>query len=428
MSDRRIRCAGAAPRRTSPTSRGSVLVRVDFNVPLHDGVRRPATVADDFRIRRRAAHHRVAPGRRGRGDGLHPPRAARRARPTRAGSWTRCASGCPAGPGVELLENLRFDPGEKANDPAFVEKLVDGFDAYVNDAFGAAHRAHASVVGPPQFLPERGGPALRRRRSRSSGGILEQPGPALRGRGGRRQGGRQARRAQGPGCTRWTPWWSAGGMAFTFLAAQGHDIGGSLVDRDRSRSAAELLDSGAPILLPTDIVALEPGGDLRLRLHHGPQGSVKVMGPTCPTGGPGLDIGPETAAAFAEAVAGGGHRAVERPYGRLRGPALRRGHAGRGRGGGRTAPASRWSAVATAPRASTSSGWPTDRLHLHRWRGVPRAPRVRRPAGPRRAAAGAATPPATAPGERRHSGPRRPLVSGNWKMHLDHLEAHPRRA
>ena len=52
-------------------------------------------------------------------------------------------------PGVELLENLRFDPGEEANDPAFVATLVDGVDGYVNDAFGASHRAHASIVGPP---------------------------------------------------------------------------------------------------------------------------------------------------------------------------------------------------------------------------------------------------------------------------------------
>ena len=52
-------------------------------------------------------------------------------------------------PEVELMENLRFDPGEEANDPAFVDTLVAGFDLYVNDAFGASHRAHASVVGPP---------------------------------------------------------------------------------------------------------------------------------------------------------------------------------------------------------------------------------------------------------------------------------------
>ena len=58
-------------------------------------------------------------------------------------------------PGVELMENLRFNPGEEANDPQFVDQLVKGVDLYVNDAFGAAHRAHASIVGPPQRLPLR---------------------------------------------------------------------------------------------------------------------------------------------------------------------------------------------------------------------------------------------------------------------------------
>ena len=63
-------------------------------------------------------------------------------------------------PGVELLENLRFDPGEEANDPGFVAKLVAGQDVYVNDAFGASHRAHASIVGPPQTLPSAAGRLL----------------------------------------------------------------------------------------------------------------------------------------------------------------------------------------------------------------------------------------------------------------------------
>jgi 3-phosphoglycerate kinase len=71
-------------------------------------------------------------------------------------------------PGVELLENLRFDPGETGNDPAFVAKLVDGIDGYVNDAFGASHRAHASIVGPPQFVPSAMGRCCRRRSRCSS--------------------------------------------------------------------------------------------------------------------------------------------------------------------------------------------------------------------------------------------------------------------
>ena len=65
-------------------------------------------------------------------------------------------------PEVALLDNLRFDPGETANDPAFVAKLIEGHDVYVNDAFGASHRAHASVVGPPQYLPSAAGRLLHR--------------------------------------------------------------------------------------------------------------------------------------------------------------------------------------------------------------------------------------------------------------------------
>jgi len=64
--------------------------------------------------------------------------------------------------GVELLDNLRFSPGEEANDPAFVLELVKGHDAYVNDAFGSSHRAHASVVGPPKYLPSAAGRLLAR--------------------------------------------------------------------------------------------------------------------------------------------------------------------------------------------------------------------------------------------------------------------------
>src|SRR5207248_5973577 len=77
-------------------------------------------------------------------------------------------------PGVELLENLRFDPGEEANDSAFVDRLVDGRDLYVNDAFGAAHRAHASIVGPPARLPSAAGRLLARE-VEVLGGLLHEP-------------------------------------------------------------------------------------------------------------------------------------------------------------------------------------------------------------------------------------------------------------
>src|SRR6202044_4045373 len=152
-----------------------VLVRVDFNVPLHIGVRGRATVADDFRITAALPTLRrlqeegadvVACSHLGRPGGRPDPRWEMD--PVRARLQTLCA-------GVELTENLRFDPGEKANDPAFVQRLIQGFDAYVDEAFGVAHRADASIVGPPQFLPSAAGVRFAKE-VEGLGGMLEHPG------------------------------------------------------------------------------------------------------------------------------------------------------------------------------------------------------------------------------------------------------------
>ena len=136
-----------------------VLVRTDFNVPMSgpDDARR---VTDDFRIRAalptleyltsRGASV-VCASHLGRPKGK--PEVKYSMAPVRA-ILSELA------PGVELLENLRFNPGEEGNDPAFVEGLVKGIDLYVNDAFGAAHRAHASIVGPPRKLPSAAGRLL----------------------------------------------------------------------------------------------------------------------------------------------------------------------------------------------------------------------------------------------------------------------------
>ncbi|MCH1435765.1 MAG: phosphoglycerate kinase, partial [Acidimicrobiales bacterium] len=135
----------------------SVLVRADFNVPISDGV-----ITDDLRIRAaiptlrflvEAGAKVTACSHLGRPKGEPDPTYS--VEPVRAklAEWV---------PEVSLLDNLRFDPGETANDPAFVQRLIDGQDAYVNDAFGASHRAHASIVGPPQFLPSAAGRLLQR--------------------------------------------------------------------------------------------------------------------------------------------------------------------------------------------------------------------------------------------------------------------------
>src|SRR5919112_1616911 len=134
-----------------------VLLRADFNVPIRDGV-----ITDDLRIRaalptiewlRDRGAAVVACSHLGRPKGKPDPKYSMD--PVRA----RLAE---LAPGIELLENLRYDPGEEANAPAFVDRLVDGIDLYVNDAFGASHRAHASVVGPPARLPSAAGRLLAR--------------------------------------------------------------------------------------------------------------------------------------------------------------------------------------------------------------------------------------------------------------------------
>ena len=140
-----------------PVEGRRVLVRTDFNVPLDDG-----RITDDFRIRaalptitwlQERGATVVCASHLGRPKGQPNPKYSMD--PVRA----RLAE---LAPGAELLENLRFDPGEEGNDPAFVARLVEGMDAYVDDAFGAAHRAHASIVGPPRTLPSAAGRLLAR--------------------------------------------------------------------------------------------------------------------------------------------------------------------------------------------------------------------------------------------------------------------------
>ena len=200
-------------------------------------------------------------------------------------------------------------------------------------------------------------------------------------------------------------------MAFTFLAAQGHDVGGSLVDRDRIDDCAALLASGTPILLPTDIVALEPGADVRMRLHRrarcGSSGRDVPEGWRASTSGPRRWRLRRRASARPAPCCGTG------PWASSRTSASRR--------DGRAWPA----AVAECRGFTVVGGGDSvgrrrragpgrrDRLHLHRRGRLPRAPRVRRPARAGRAARRAQRTPAAglAAGEspERDRPPRRPL-------------------
>ena len=279
----------------------SVLVRVDFNVPLREGDGGQTEIADDFRIRaalptlqylldRGAAV--TACTHLGRPEGA--PDVRWELAPVREELALLA-------PKVELLENLRFDPGEEHNDPAFVEKLVNSHDIYVNDAFGVSHRRHASVVGPPTRLPSAAGFLLERELD-GLGTLLGAPDrPFVAVVGG-------AKVADKLGVLeslleRVDALLVGGGMAFTFLAAAGHSVGGSLVDPDRIEECGRLLRSTDKIHLPSDLVALEPGAAFGCGCV---EGKVVTIGVDVPEEWRGLDIGPETVADYAKTIAGAG--------------------------------------------------------------------------------------------------------------------------
>ncbi|MCO5332387.1 MAG: phosphoglycerate kinase, partial [Ilumatobacteraceae bacterium] len=193
---------------------------------------------------------------------------------------------------VELLENLRFDAGEEGNDPAFVATLVDGMDLYVDDAFGACHRAHASIVGPPQTLPSAMG-LLLQKEVEVLLGLRDHPKhPFVAVLGGSKISDKlgvvdallQVVDALVIG----------GAMCFTFLAAQGYGIGDSLWEPDQvdtcKRLLAETAASGKTIHLPEDLVGVDAGGNFA------------TFGRSLPDGAKGFDIGPGSAAAFSDVI------------------------------------------------------------------------------------------------------------------------------
>lgn len=269
-----------------------VLVRADFNVPLRDGA-----ITDDLRIRSALPTMRwlqergatvTACSHLGRPKGAPDPRYPME--PVRA----RLAE---LAPGVELMENLRFDPGETANDPSFVARLIAGQDAYVNDAFGASHRAHASIVGPPQHLPSAAGRLLAREVEVLLGCRDKPRRPFVAILGGAKVSDKlgviEALLDVVDGLI------IGGGMCFTFLAAQGHSVGSSLLEADQVDRCRDLLAGGHAIHLPSDITALGPGGKIG---DPAAGGEVRQVGTDLADGWTGVDIGPGTAAVFTDVV------------------------------------------------------------------------------------------------------------------------------
>ena len=256
-------------------------------------------------------------------------------------------------PGVELGENLRFDPGEKANDPAFVASLIEGFDAYVNEAFGVAHRRHASIVGPPQFLPSAAGLRLASE-VEVLGGMLDRarPAPSSPWSAGPRWPTRS--RCSRSWRTKVDTLVVGGGHGLHLPGRAGpHASGAPCSTPTTSRTAGTCStrvprSSCPPTSGPSSPAARSAAGG------SAPGAGSRSLRATCPTAGPG-----STSARVGRRLRRGRqprrHGAVERAAGRLRGPTVRRRHPGGGPGGGRRARASPSSAAATAPARWRSS-------------------------------------------------------------------------
>ena len=284
-----------------PVSGRRVLVRADLNAPLRETGTGGYEVSDDFRLRacvptltwlvERGAHVSVC-------SHLGRPRGKVDLRYSMTPVRERMAT---LAPGVEVMENLRFDPGEEANDPEFVRRLVEGFDYYVNDAFGACHRRHASIVGPPLLLPSVAGRLLEREVEALSRLLINPRRPFVAVLGG-------AKVADKLGLLtslsqKVDQLFLGGAMCFTFLAALGHDVGASPSEPAFFDEARALL-SRYELQLPEDIVALSPDGSFAL--GKPPSGTVRTFGIDLLPGWRGADIGPATRASFGEVIARAG--------------------------------------------------------------------------------------------------------------------------
>jgi phosphoglycerate kinase len=285
-----------------PSVRGQrVLVRTDFNVPMARG-----RITDDLRIRlsldtlgwllAHGAARVTTASHLGRPKGR--PDRAYDMGPVRSRLYELLdTAGLDAGR-VEVLDNLRFDPREEAGDLSLAVELVADEDLFVNDAFGAAHRPHASVVGPPRLRPAAAGRVMAREVEVLSGLLHNAARPFVAVLGG-------AKVSEKLGVIeallgRVDTLLIGGGMSFTFLAAQGHSIGASLFEPKRVEACARLLTSGRSVLIPTDLIVLSPGG--RFGSDPDRSGQVRQVGADVPDGWAGLDIGPGTAAAFADVI------------------------------------------------------------------------------------------------------------------------------
>jgi len=317
-----------------------VLMRVDFNVPLDNGVvtdttRIEATLPSLATLVERGARL-VLMSHLGRPKGEVNP--ALSLKPVAAelesllgrpvlfieeciGDEVRAAVDDLDEGGVVLLENLRFHSGEEANDPVFAHELAQLGDVYVNDAFGTAHRAHASTVGVTKHFEECAAGYLMARELQYLGEALAEPRtPFYAILGGAKISGK----IDVIEALKWKvdELFIGGGMAFTFLAARGFEVGGSLVDEDRIEMARALLEAsrqgeGAPIRLPIDVVAAR---ELKIGIE-----TVTVPADAIPPRMSGYDIGPKTLESWQEKLTSAGTVVWNGPVGVFEIPPFDRG-------------------------------------------------------------------------------------------------------